>query len=322
MESDTQAIIQKEPTAKTEKSALVTQPNAEKSSLVDNNNQNVVVGEKQQMGDGNKEVVGETPSESGSTSSNNCCAGLAIACWRVFCFPVTLPLLFIKIFYFTFIGGLGSILPFLSIYFKQMGLSPEQIGIISGLRPLVGFLSGPLWGALADRYKIRRIMLLLSILAWVAVYVALAFVPSPDRLDSCPANMHPHRKVYHLRSNNDADHVIQNGNTTTNVTDEEYEILKESIGWMYEEKTLNKVFFIVLVLILLGEFFQSPTTSLSDAGTIQELGIENLDYYGGQRAWGPIGWAVRCVMLNFLRIFRSEVFWCITGMDNCDLIIL
>ena len=212
---------------------------------------------------------------------------------RVFCFPITLPLFFIKVFYFAFIGGLGSVLPFLSIYFKQMGLSPQQIGLISGLRPIIGFLSGPLWGAIADKYNIRRIMLLFSILSWVGVYVALAFVPPPEKLDECPTDLHPHRDVIRIKHQVRGMHTVQVTNGTEDLTDQEYSILKESIGWMYEAASLEKVFIIILVLILLGEFFQSPTTALSDAGTIQTLGIENLDYYGSQRAWGPVGWAVR-----------------------------
>ncbi len=98
----------------------------------------------------------------------------------------SIPLLFCKIFYFSFVGGLGCVLPYVSIYLKQMGLSPQEIGLISGLRPLVGFISAPVYGALGDRFKIRRWLLLGSVVAWLAFYVGLLFVSPPARVDTCP----------------------------------------------------------------------------------------------------------------------------------------
>lgn len=281
MEDDKTPIVSNDPVPpKTEKTALVGDGKTPQLPL------------PEKTADSQQEQPAET---SGDNNSNEegCCTTAMSSCYRVFCFPVTLPLFFIKIFYFSFIGGLGCVLPFLSIYFKQLGLSPQEIGIISGLRPIVGFLSGPLWGSIADRYNIRRVMLLFSVLAWVGVYVALAFVPPPEELDNCPKDMHPHRDIIKIHPSTNPTHEVKEANGTANITADEYEALKESIGWMYSSETVHKVFIIVLLLILLGEFFQSPTTALSDAGTIQALGKENLDYYGSQRAWGTVGWAVR-----------------------------
>ena len=233
--------------------------------------------------------LGDTDATGSETSRDETCSQ---ACFRIFCYPMTLPLLFIKLFYFTFIGALGCILPYLSIYYKQQGLTPQQIGLISGLRPVIGFTSGPLWGALADKYSIRRVMLLISIASWLGVFLALAFVSSPQKLDSCPEDIHPHRDVIHFKEPSGKYYTLQTANGTENVTEEEYNILRESINWIYYPEQVNEIFLTILLLILLGEFFQSPTTALSDAGTIQELGMENLDHYGSQRAWGPVGWAV------------------------------
>ena len=219
-----------------------------------------------------------------------CCAQIV----KIFCYPMTVSLMFIKCFYFSFIGALGCVLPFLSIYYKQQGLTPQQIGLISGLRPVIGFTSGPLLGAISDRFKIRRVMLLISLLAWLGVFTGLAFVPTPDRKDECPEDVHPHRAVLDIhKDDEDIMYVVETADGSENVTKAEYNILRESIGWIYEDDDLNRIFVTILLLILLGEFFQSPTTALSDAGTIQELGMENLEYYGSQRAWGPVGWAVR-----------------------------
>ena len=60
-------------------------------------------------------------------------------------------LIAIKLFYFTFIGALGVCIAYAVVFLKQVGLSAFQIGVISGVRPVLGFVSAPAWGAVADR---------------------------------------------------------------------------------------------------------------------------------------------------------------------------
>jgi len=90
-------------------------------------------------------------------------------------------LIAIKVFYFTFIGALGVVIAFAVVFLKQIGLSPFQIGIISGVRPVLGFVSAPVWGSIADRYNIRRVLMLLSMFAWLAFFSGLYFVEAPAR---------------------------------------------------------------------------------------------------------------------------------------------
>ena len=60
-------------------------------------------------------------------------------------------LLIAKLFYLFFFSAFGSLLPLMAIYFKNMGMTPTQAGILIGIRPFVGFLSVPFWADLADR---------------------------------------------------------------------------------------------------------------------------------------------------------------------------
>jgi len=90
-------------------------------------------------------------------------------------------LIAIKLFYFTFIGALGVCIAYAVIFLKQVGLSAFQIGIISGIRPVLGFISAPAWGALADRYNIRRFLMLVSMGAWLVFFSGLYFVEAPTR---------------------------------------------------------------------------------------------------------------------------------------------
>lgn len=225
-----------------------------------------------------------------------------------------LDLLPVKIFYFAFIGALGVVLPYCAVFLKQIGLGAYQIGLISGIRPALGFISAPLWGSLADRFGIRRIVMIFSMLAWLAFYVGFYFIESPDRLkDPYPNDAILHRT--HLRLKRSAGSLADNESiydvmtTTTSLHEcnysvmlskEEQDLLKENISWIYDPSEVYTVFIVCLLIICGGELFQSPTTALTDAATLQVLGTENLNQYGAQRAWGPIGWAISSLVAGSL----------------------
>ena len=90
-----------------------------------------------------------------------------------------------KSFFFFFLGAIGAVFPYFSVYYKQLGFSPNQIGIVSGVRPIVGFCSAPLWGSLADRFRIRRIMLVIGALGWLAFITSIGFVPPAKPNPDC-----------------------------------------------------------------------------------------------------------------------------------------
>ena len=218
--------------------------------------------------------------------------------WHYLCF-CRRDLLAVKIFYFAFMAALGVALPYCAVFLKQLGLSAFQIGIISGIRPVLGFVSGPLWGSLADRFSIRRAMMVVSVLAWLGFFVALYFIPNPERLNYCPADMNPHLVSLRVRRSSDNSsfqsvetnlshwmNSTQDGVTGSGLhwTDKEQELLRENLYWLYEPSNLYWTFITCLLVICGGELFQSPTTALSDAATLQILGRDDLHQYGAQRA--------------------------------------
>ena len=85
----------------------------------------------------------------------------------------------------SFIGftGFTLVMPFLPLYFEQLGLT--DVGKISlwaglslGVTPAVTAFMAPLWGRLADRYG-RKIMVERSLVSFVIVMAAMAFVSKP-----------------------------------------------------------------------------------------------------------------------------------------------
>ena len=74
-----------------------------------------------------------------------------------------------KLFYFIYYGAMAALTPFLTLYYQSLGLSGTQIGLLAGLVPLTGMLSGTLWNATADATRRYRAILLTAIAGtWVA----------------------------------------------------------------------------------------------------------------------------------------------------------
>ncbi|KAL4228571.1 hypothetical protein ACF0H5_011621 [Mactra antiquata] len=209
-------------------------------------------------------------------------------------FKVEPHLMKFKSFFFFFGGAIGSVFPYFSIYYKQLGLSPNQIGIISGLRPLIGFCSGPVWGSLADRFRIRRIMLFCSALGWLSFITSIGFVPSPEHSDEqCPLVRDfvddPNNTLYANMTVGDSVRDTFNDLHKLRPDNSAEESLMESRGWIYDPDDLFRVYITVMILVVLGEVVQSPCGALADSGCIETLGNKDMHKYGHQRAWGSLG---------------------------------
>ena len=55
-----------------------------------------------------------------------------------------------KLTFFLTDGYFGSIMPFMNVFYPDIGLSITQAGVISGVSMLVSSFFNPLWSALAD----------------------------------------------------------------------------------------------------------------------------------------------------------------------------
>ncbi len=63
---------------------------------------------------------------------------------------------------------------------------------------------------------------------------------------------------------------------------------------------MHKVFFLILLLVIIGEFFSSPAVALADSAVITMLGEEHQDKYGKQRMFGSFGWAVAMFIMGMV----------------------
>jgi MFS family permease len=57
----------------------------------------------------------------------------------------------IRILFLTFYGSLGSIMPYLPVYYHSLGHDGIYIGMLGAVKPFTTFLVAPLWGILSDK---------------------------------------------------------------------------------------------------------------------------------------------------------------------------
>jgi PPP family 3-phenylpropionic acid transporter len=79
-----------------------------------------------------------------------------------------------RAFYAARFAAAASLSPFLVLRYQALGLSGQQIGVLTGLPPLMMLLGASFWGALADAAKQHQRLFRLSILAVMAFAVLLA----------------------------------------------------------------------------------------------------------------------------------------------------
>ena len=212
-------------------------------------------------------------------------------------------LLTYKAFYFLFFAGFGSTFPYLTIYFKQIGLTASYVGTLSGIRPLVQFVSGPFWAYLADKYRSRKLVLCMSVVAWLIFTLALAF-PQPKKTKCTTLNSTNHiQKRYVSRRGMSYSGLplapiptaVSEGLLATKKSKINFEADKLEIettkAIVHDKDELRYLFFVFLVLIVVGEIFEAPSFIMIDTALIQQLGDKCHDY-GKTRCFGSLGYGL------------------------------
>ncbi|NXV97458.1 major facilitator superfamily domain-containing protein 6 [Calonectris borealis] len=280
------------------------------------------------------------------------------------CVKINNDLLISKVFYFFFYSAYGSLYPLLPVYYKQLGMSPSQSGLLVGIRYFIEFCSAPFWGVVADRFKKGKIVLLFSLLCWVLFNLGIGFV-RPATLRCVPKGLPPAHptnassllttvlqnasmssllttvstaspKVRGKRDllasspvtsettgtanpeitfllpteSNDVEFVLENsthfilkntttspispGNATPSTTPAAVTtkpMPSDQAVLVYDQQEVEAIFLLILLVVIIGEFFSASSVTIVDTVTLQYLG-KHRDRYGLQRMWGSLGWGL------------------------------
>src|SRR5688572_13748036 len=83
-----------------------------------------------------------------------------------------------KSYYFIFFAAAAALLPFLALYYEQLGLSGRQIGFLASIPFWMTMLSASLWGGVADATQQHKRLLSLAITGAAALAVLISVVNS------------------------------------------------------------------------------------------------------------------------------------------------
>uniref|UniRef100_A0A8D0E3F0 Major facilitator superfamily domain containing 6 n=1 Tax=Salvator merianae TaxID=96440 RepID=A0A8D0E3F0_SALMN len=301
------------------------------------------------------------------------------------CVKVNNDLLISKVFYFFFYAAYGSLYPLLPVYYKQLGMTPSQSGLLVGIRYFIEFCSAPFWGVVADRFKKGKVVLLFSLLCWVLFNLGIGFVkpatlrcvtkfpvPVPPSNAShfstaIPQNVSissaiptvesqspegrqkrdlPAYTLSTLSSALPVDHPEMTFALTTETGKErltskaEEEVIPDTtpkhvatVGLaahlnkttrlpavttkpafpdqfilVYDHQEVEAIFLLILLVVIIGEFFSASSVTIVDTVTLQYLG-KHRDRYGLQRMWGSLGWGLAMLSVGIgIDSTRIDVF--------------
>ncbi|XP_040295645.1 major facilitator superfamily domain-containing protein 6 [Bufo bufo] len=276
------------------------------------------------------------------------------------CVKINNDLLISKVFYFFFYSAYGSLYPLLPVYYKQLGMSPSQSGLLVGIRYFIEFCSAPFWGVIADRFRKGKVVLLFSVLCWVLFNLGIGFVkpaalvcvpdmPMPVKpTNSSPFETTPlpftsvstqsvkgsstiakkrrkrdlqgdllawelsnsekmvykessillHRMLREVANGTSAPALSgPSGNITTAIITTTITTKSPNAVLQYNQEDVETIFLLILLVVIIGEFFSAPAVTIVDSVTLQYLG-KHRDRYGLQRMWGSLGWGLAMLSIG------------------------
>jgi PPP family 3-phenylpropionic acid transporter len=81
-------------------------------------------------------------------------------------------------FYFWQYAGVAFMAPFVVLFYQKLGFSGGQIGLLTGLYPLITLFSAPLWTGFADASRRHKLILSLTLLGGSLTVFAYPFLTS------------------------------------------------------------------------------------------------------------------------------------------------
>lgn len=87
-------------------------------------------------------------------------------------------LFFPSAFYFMYFGALSFLMPFLALYYQSAGYSGSQIGLLTGIAPLITLVGGPFWTGVADSTRRHKTIITAAIAAAIGLALLVPHINS------------------------------------------------------------------------------------------------------------------------------------------------
>jgi PPP family 3-phenylpropionic acid transporter len=79
-------------------------------------------------------------------------------------------------FYFLYFAAIAAFAPYLVLYYQSVGLSGAQIGLLTGITPLITLVSVPFWTGLADTTGRHRLIMSMAMLVGITVLIIFPYL--------------------------------------------------------------------------------------------------------------------------------------------------
>ena len=176
---------------------------------------------------------------------------------------------------------------YLMLFFISMGLTPAEAGVINGLQYIGGFIGAPVWGFVADKFRIHKgLVIALCVMAVITTcFQPLLGIYFGDKF----------RYKCHVKPNKTLDNSLDEFSHSVNH---------------------NTLYYSLLFAVIIGKSFDASASSSVDSGCLRRIQTSPIKtYYGQQRYVGIFGVAFGgmafCISVNYYPITNTS---CETGI--------
>lgn len=223
-----------------------------------------------------------------------------------------------KGFFFFFYASNGVLMPYLTLFFKQLQLTAGQVGVVAGMKPYIAFIFIPIWGYIADKTKRAKWIYTLAMVTFATGYFMYSLAPA-EHVCRAKSNSTRHQlemPTHHARVKRSKfvlDWRIIHPNRTDSIHNDISRRNDNMIPWVidvatskgdpqsdtnFQEKDdvhvdIHAIFVYLLLVSILKTIFSCPALTIVDTITVQMLkSNDETNKYGMQRLWGSIGWGL------------------------------
>jgi PPP family 3-phenylpropionic acid transporter len=179
----------------------------------------------------------------------------------------------LRLFYFARYAALGSISPFLNLFFSRAGQSGVQIGLLATIGAMVALIVAPLWGRFADRLglplRLVQIGIVISMTAYSllsrqSVFVWLALLVAMEAIGASAIN--PLSDAFSVRASGGAQGRFGSVRLWGSLG---WAVMVLAVGWLIEQRGIGMIF-LAYVLFGVSGLLLLQVLSSSQAGPVGE----------------------------------------------------
>ena len=223
-----------------------------------------------------------------------------------------------KGFFFFFYASNGVLMPYLTLFFKQLQLTAGQVGVVAGMKPYIAFIFIPIWGYIADKTKKAKWIYTLAMVTFATGYFMFSLAPA-EHVCRAKSNSTKHQMEMPMHHDHGKRSIpVRQGylphyNKTVSFFNEFSRRNENMIPWIidiatskgdpeletnFKEKDdvhvdIHAIFVYLLLVSIIKTVFSCPALTIVDTITVQMLkNNDETNKYGMQRLWGSIGWGL------------------------------